>query len=268
MLVGWLEILLITAWIGPFVFTGLFTIAERRWASGSYPEETHLKANLFFGGISSLIAFLFLQNTQDLVADSLGIYDFVDFSAPALPSFLQYALCFLFIDFVYYAQHRLSHLIPVLWRIHKVHHSDDRVTASTSLVHHPLEALFIGVTAFAIYVIVNMPVGVILAYGAINSIHVVFVHSNIMLPSWLDRGLSRIIYTPSLHKIHHSIRAEEGNSNFGMIFVFWDQFLSSWRAHASLNSSAIEMGLDETKSMKWSFKELLFLPFRQKNGTL
>ena len=266
MFIGWPELLLLTAWIGPFFFVGLFTIAERRWPDGAYPKEPHLKTNLFVGGTSTLIAFFLLQSTQDVIADKLSIYDFVDFSAPVLPSFLSYVLCFLFIDFIYYALHRLSHQIPILWRLHKVHHSDDRVTASTGLVHHPLEALFIGVAAFSIYVIVNMPAGVILFYGAINSLHVAFVHSNMRPPFWLDQGLSKIIYTPSLHKIHHSIRKEEGNSNFGMIFVFWDQVLASWKPHASANSNAILMGLDETKGMNWSTKALMQLPFRREKS--
>jgi sterol desaturase/sphingolipid hydroxylase (fatty acid hydroxylase superfamily) len=178
MSIGWPELLLLTALIGQFFFVGLFTIAERRWPDGAYPQEAHLTTNMFIGGTSALTAFLFLQSTQDLIAEKLSIYDVVDFSAPVLPSVLTYVLCFLFIDFIYYALHRLSHHSPILWRLHKVHHSDDRMTASTGLVHHPLEALFIGVTAFSIYVIVNMPVGVILFYGAINSLHIEFVHSN------------------------------------------------------------------------------------------
>lgn len=266
MFIGWPELLLLTALIGPFFFVGLFTIAERRWPDGAYPQEAHLTTNMFIGGASALTAFLFLQSTQDLIAEKLSIYDVVDFSAPVLPSIFSYVLCFLFIDFIYYALHRLSHHIPILWRLHKVHHSDDRMTASTGLVHHPLEALFIGVTAFSIYVIVNMPVGVILFYGAINSLHVAFVHSNMRLPCWLDRGLSKIIYTPSLHKIHHSIRMDEGNTNFGMIFVLWDHVLASWKPQASVNSSAIVMGLDETKDMNWSTRTLMTLPLRHKKS--
>ena len=266
MFIGWPELLLLTALIGPFFFVGLFTIAERRWPEGSYPEEAHLTTNMFIGVTSALTAFLFLQSTQDLIAEKLSIYDFVDFSAPVLPNILSYVLCFLFIDFIYYALHRLSHHIPILWRLHKVHHSDDRMTASTGLVHHPLEALFIGVTAFSIYVIVNMPVGVILFYGAINSLHIAFVHSNMRLPFWLDFGLSKIIYTPSLHKIHHSIRMDEGNSNFGMIFVLWDRVLASWKSQASVNSAAIVMGLDETKGMNWSTRALMTLPLRNKKS--
>ena len=266
MLLGWPELLLLMAWIGPFVFAGLFTIAERRWPDHTYPEETHLKTNLLFGGVSASVAFLFLQSTQELIASSLSIYDFIDFSASALPGFVHYALCFLFIDFIYYAQHRLSHHFIILWRLHKVHHSDDRMTASTGLVHHPLEAFFLGATAFAIFVIANMPVGVILAYGAINSLHVAFVHSNIRLPIGWDRTLSKVIYTPSLHKIHHSVREEEGNSNFGMIFVFWDKILASWRPQASINSSPIQMGLEELRQMNWTMRTLLLLPFRRKKG--
>jgi sterol desaturase/sphingolipid hydroxylase (fatty acid hydroxylase superfamily) len=80
----------------------------------------------------------------------------------------------------------------------------------------------------------------------------------------LDRGLSKIIYKPSLHKIHHSIRMDEGNSNFGMIFVLWDHVLASWKPQASVNSSSIVMGLDETKGMNWSTKALMTLPLRHK----
>ncbi len=262
MTIGWAELLLAIAWIGPFTFAGFFTLIERKYPDGQYPKESHVKVNFLFGGMTALISFCFLQTMQDSIGATMSVFDFVDFSDPVLPEILHYSLCFLFIDFVYYAQHRLSHHISLLWRLHKVHHGDDRVTASTSLVHHPLEAIFVSATAFSIYVLVNMPLGVILSYGAVNAVHVAFVHSNITMPRRLEWSLSKIIYTPRLHKIHHSIRMDEGNSNFGMIFVIWDQMLRSWRSSACVSHEALQMGIEDFKHPRWNMTKLLLLPFK------
>ena len=262
MTVGWGEILLLIAWIGPFAFAALFTFVERRYPDSAYPKETHLGVNVLFGAMTALMSFFFLQTSQQFIADTVSVYDFIDFSELFLPAIIQYGLCFLFIDFIYYAQHWLSHHLKPLWRLHKVHHADDRMTASTSLVHHPLEAIFVAITAFSLYVLVNMPLGVILAYGAVNSFHVAFVHSNMKMPHLLDKILSKVIYTPSLHKIHHSISINEGNSNYGMIFVFWDKILATWLSGASVKSSSIRIGLEEFQKPRWTMKQLLLLPFK------
>ena len=184
-----------------------------------------------------------------------------------LPAPVIFALSFLFMDFLVYALHWLSHKITALWRVHAIHHSDEHVTALTGLLHHPLETLisFIFVLFFA--VIFGVPVLVLIAYPFIAAMHNAFAHADIALPLWVDRSLRLLIVTPDVHRTHHSVRMKEGNSNFGQIFTIWDRIFGTYIAHPSVSEERLVMGLPPSERPKnFSLASLLVLPFMKRDA--
>ena len=175
----------------------------------------------------------------------------------------QVVLTVLLLDLVAYLWHRANHVWGLLWRFHVVHHSDATFDASTAVRFHAGELLISLGVRLLVVLVFGLPVlGLILfelVYGFCN----LLVHSDIRLPEPLDRLLAVIFVTPSLHLIHHSVKREEHNRNYGTIFSFWDRGLSSYLPPVSRGS--VRVGLVETGA-DLRLKDLLLLPFRRRAG--
>jgi len=139
-----------------------------------------------------------------------------------LPFWLQFAVGFLWMDFTFYWWHRLNHVRPLLWRFHNVHHIDPDMDVSTSFRFHFVETFYS--TAFRV-----VQVGVLgivpftyLLYELIFNFCTMFHHSNLRLPLALERVLNKIVVTPRMHGLHHSAVGPETNSNYSVVFRWWD----------------------------------------------
>ena len=146
----------------------------------------------------------------------------------SLPMWLEFALTFIILDIATYAEHYLYHRVPVLWRIHRLHHTDQDVDFSTGVRHHPLETIISsGFTLTLIAGIGATPIAVLI--GAWVFVVVFFtVHGNLRLSPSLDRGLRLFFVTPDMHRIHHSVDSHENNSNFGNLFPWWDRLFRTY----------------------------------------
>ena len=134
------------------------------------------------------------------------------------PVFIEGALVFLLLDFSIYIQHVLSHKIPILWQIHKVHHSDRELDTSTAVRFHPLE-IYISMLYKSIVIIVLGPSAVlVLIFEIVLSSSAIFNHANLKLPAKIDRLLRKTIVTPDMHRLHHSVRECESSKNYGFNF--------------------------------------------------
>jgi sterol desaturase/sphingolipid hydroxylase (fatty acid hydroxylase superfamily) len=139
-----------------------------------------------------------------------------------LPRALRALLGLLLLDYTLWMWHRLNHAVPVLWRFHLPHHVDRDLDASTGLRFHFGElALSAGFRAGQLAVL-GVGRGVFLGYQVVLLAGVLFHHSNLRLPIRLERGLCRVLVTPRMHGIHHSIVEAEAGSNFGSLFPWWD----------------------------------------------
>jgi sterol desaturase/sphingolipid hydroxylase (fatty acid hydroxylase superfamily) len=147
---------------------------------------------------------------------------FLSLSSLPVPLWLNAILSFLVIDFCHYWLHRISHQMSWLWRLHRLHHSDHKVDALTTLLHHPLEAVFAFFLLISAYVVLDIPVPVIVAYGMVFTLYGPLTHVSLYLPDATNRWLSRLIVTPNFHKVHHSMDFAESNSNYGAMFTVWD----------------------------------------------
>ena len=170
----------------------------------------------------------------------------------------------LLLDCLIYWQHRLFHRIPMLWRIHRVHHADPHLDASTGLRFHPLEIALSLILKIATVILFGAPVIAILIFEVLLSATSIFNHSNIKLPVRLDKALRTLIVTQAIHRIHHSQVIPETNSNFGFNLSIWDRLFGSYTQDAKKGDDAIKLGLKEYSSPQTNtgLKALLLMPFK------
>jgi sterol desaturase/sphingolipid hydroxylase (fatty acid hydroxylase superfamily) len=179
-----------------------------------------------------------------------------------LPPTVKFILGFLAMDLTFYYWHRANHVFLIFWRFHNVHHIDPDMDVSTSLRFHFGEVLYsTGFRALQVYLL-GISVFTYLVYEVAFQCATLFHHSNVRLPIKLERALNKIIVTPRMHGIHHSIVKHETNSNYSVIFRWWDLLHGTLRLNVKQADIVIGvpayMDLQDNK-----FLNLLILPFRK-----
>lgn len=139
-----------------------------------------------------------------------------------------FALALLLDSFVGYWTHRLLHAVPLLWRLHRVHHADSAVDVSTSLRNHPLELLVTLPASCLVVLLVGAPVSVVASVQTAMVAAAIWQHADVRLPKRIDAALSKVIVTPRLHRLHHSPEREVHDSNFGDSVIFWDRLFGTY----------------------------------------
>jgi sterol desaturase/sphingolipid hydroxylase (fatty acid hydroxylase superfamily) len=179
-----------------------------------------------------------------------------------MPYWIAVVIGVISLDLVIYLQHVMFHTVPVLWRLHMVHHADLDIDVSTGLRFHPIEiALSMLVKMGAVAVIGHPAVSVIIFEVALNATSM-FNHGNIRMPAWLDGALRLIVVTPDMHRVHHSVAIRETNSNFGFNFPWWDRFFGTYRAQPAAGHTNMVIGLAQFRNPgRLSLPWLLILPF-------
>ncbi len=226
----------------PFVAFVAVAVAEVFWPSERPPEAIgrrwfgNLALYLLSGGllmlpmVAAFVAAVGAQIAQFGLLHWLG-----------LPMAAQILLGVLGLDAVSYALHRLLHGLNWLWRLHAVHHSDPEVDVSTAIRHHPAETFVGALISGAATALIGCPPAAIALYAALDWTIGLMAHSTLRLPWRLEARLAGIIVTPEFHRLHHSRRQPETDSNYGQVFAFWDRLFGTFRRGAG----RIECGLDE-----------------------
>src|SRR5204862_1231382 len=148
----------------------------------------------------------------------------------AVPAWLSVGLAVVALDFAIYLQHVTFHAVPLLWRLHMVHHADLDFDVTTGVRFHPLEILLsLGIKAGTV-VLLGVPALAVLLFEVLLNATSLFNHGNVQLPAWLDRVLRLLVVTPEMHRVHHSTLPHETNSNFGFNLPWWDYLLGTYRA--------------------------------------
>jgi sterol desaturase/sphingolipid hydroxylase (fatty acid hydroxylase superfamily) len=182
-----------------------------------------------------------------------------------LPVWAAAAVTLLVLDFALYVQHVLFHALPVLWRLHRMHHADLDVDATTGLRFHPLEIfLSLGLKAVVVVLLGAVPWAVV-AFEVLLNAASVFNHGNVALPEHLDRWLRWFVVTLDMHRIHHSTRMVETNSNFGFAVSWWDRLCGTYRAQPALGQVGMDIGLSDYRA-PLHLGQLLLLPFHDRTG--
>ena len=234
-------------------------------------EKLHSSDSLLTKRDVSIFVLLGFGEFFTWLLKAFAVLLFVNFLAPfeifslsnlSVPRYLSIVISFLFIDFAGYFTHWLFHKISVLWKLHKLHHSDRAVDTITTFFHHPLEGVANFLLNTLIFVLFDVPVPVILLYGVVASIHAPLTHFKILLPEKWNKIVSFLIVTPNFHRIHHSLDMKEGNSNFGIVFSLWDKLFGTYISKTSAQMKAIKFGIEDLRTPKsYSVKELLINPF-------
>lgn len=190
------------------------------------------------------------------------------FNRVAAPDWLEFTLAVLALDAGRYGMHVLLHRNRLLWRLHRVHHSDMHFDCTTALRFHPLEAMITVGAHLALVVALGAPVLAVLVYETVSSFMSLFSHGNLALPPRLDALMRSVLVTPDIHRIHHSSKAVESNANFGNILPWWDRLCGTYRAEPQGGVNAMTIGLatvrdSRTSSVAW----LLAWPFRRGDPT-
>ena len=217
--------------------------------------------NLALGAINALlgslaIAAVFFQLDQWAETRQFGLLrQFV------LPDWAGFVLAILLLDFWTYWWHRISHVVPFLWRFHRTHHSDPAMDASTGVRFHTGEILLSWLLRIVVIPLAGVSLVQLAAYEAVLLPIVLFQHSNLRLPRWLDFGLLALVVTPAMHRVHHSHLVTETNSNYGSLLPWWDWLFGSLRLRSDVEN--IVFGLDEFQDEQWhTMGGLLRTPLR------
>ncbi|OQW40173.1 MAG: fatty acid hydroxylase [Proteobacteria bacterium SG_bin4] len=146
-------------------------------------------------------------------------------------------------DFIIYLQHIMMHAVPVLWRVHRVHHADLDYDLTTGIRFHPIEIILSMLIKAAVILLLGPPVLAVVVFEVLLNAAAMFNHSNIQLPSGLDRVLRWVLVTPNMHRIHHSIKEDEANSNFGFNLPWWDRLFGTYRDQPRDDHQSMVIGI-------------------------
>lgn len=188
---------------------------------------------------------------------SLGILMHLDLPLP-----VRLVCGFLMLDMCIYWQHRLFHHIPLLWRLHKIHHTDADFDLTTGLRFHPIEILLSMMIKTGAIIVIGPPVMAVLLFEILLSSSALFTHGNFTIMKALERFLRTFIVTPEMHRIHHSVLPEETNSNFAFNISLWDRLFRTYRAESQDDQTTMRLGLKEYADFpRLTLLALLLMPF-------
>ncbi|MGB3022838.1 MAG: sterol desaturase family protein [Methyloceanibacter sp.] len=184
----------------------------------------------------------------------------------AWPGWVKLVVALLVLDLAIWFQHLVSHKVPILWRLHQVHHADRDIDVTTAVRFHPVEIALSMLWKIVVVVALGASPFAVFLFEVILNACAMFNHANIALPAWLDRLLRLFIVTPDMHRVHHSVLHREHDRNYGFNLSLWDRLFRTYLAEPSAGQLGMTIGLTPYQSAAptrfgWS----LWLPFgRQK----
>ena len=182
-----------------------------------------------------------------------------------LPGSLSIIATLLFLDFAIYGQHIVMHKWPLLWRLHKIHHTDLEFDATTAVRFHPLEIVLSMLYKAVCIVLIGGNPSAIIIFEIILNGAATFNHSNVMIPEKADKILRWLVVTPDMHRIHHSAEMIERDSNYGFSISWWDKLCKTYTANPKQSQTAMTIGLNTFRTQdELGFKQLLLIPFKNK----
>ena len=166
------------------------------------------------------------------------------------PTWIEFLVAFLFLDLAIYLQHRLFHYVPVLWRLHRMHHADVDVDVTTGARFHPVEMLLSLGLKFIVIVILGAPALAVLLFEVGLNATSMFNHSNVRISQNVERFLRWFVVTPDMHRTHHSLLRRETDSNFGFNLPWWDKIFRTYRPQPEAGQESMTLGIDQFRDPK------------------
>ena len=173
-------------------------------------------------------------------------------------------LAVLIFDFAIWFQHLITHKIPVLWRLHRVHHADRDIDVTTAIRFHPVEIALSMLLKIGLVYLIGPSAWAIVAFEIILNATAMFNHANLALPLPVDRTMRIFLVTPDMHRVHHSARRSEHDSNYGFSLSIWDRLFKTYVSQPQEGHEGMTTGLqwqdEKPAKLVWS----LLLPFHRK----
>lgn len=185
------------------------------------------------------------------------------FNAVGWPAWIEFLIAVLLFDLAIWAQHLVTHKVPLFWRFHRVHHADRDVDVTTGFRFHPVEILASMLLKISLVYLLGPSALAVLFFEILLNGTALFNHANLRLPPRLDAAIRAVLVTPDMHRVHHSTTRREHDSNYGFALSVWDRIFGTYRPAPEAGHERMKVGLqwqDERPArLSWS----LALPFRK-----
>ena len=185
------------------------------------------------------------------------------FNTIAAPYWLAVIASVVVLDFIIYLQHVMVHAVPVLWRLHRVHHADLDFDVTTGARFHPIEIILSMLIKFAAISVLGPPVLAVVIFEVLLNATAMFNHGNVRIPLDLDHLLRWFVVTPDMHRVHHSVEDDEANSNFGFNLPWWDRLFGTYRDQPRAGHTLMTIGINKFRETRRGARlpGMLMLPF-------
>ena len=183
------------------------------------------------------------------------------FNAVGWPGWAEFVLAVLVLDFAIWAQHWLTHRVPVFWRFHRVHHADAGFDVTTAVRFHPVEIAASMLLKIGLVYALGPAAMAVLVFEVLLNGTSLFNHANIAMPAGVERVVRMVLVTPDMHRVHHSTRLAEHDSNYGFALSVWDRVFGTYTAQGR---EGMEVGLEWQDERPMRLGWSLMLPFRSR----
>ncbi len=231
------------AFFGVFVLMAIWeAVAPRR--APALPRSLRWTNNLALLAIDVVVIRVLAPSAAIAVAIMAEVNGWGLLDALALSPWVGIPLAIAFLDLAVYFQHVAFHALPTLWRLHRVHHSDVDFDVTTGTRFHPVEILISTGIKCAAVAAIGAPVVAVLVFELLLNATAMFNHGNVRIAPGVERWLRRLVVTPDMHRVHHSIDFNETSSNFGFVAPWWDRILGTYRAQPARGHGEMTIGVD------------------------
>lgn len=253
----------VSVFLGIFLLAALLELAlpgraptqprRRRWLTNVGLLLIDVAAQRLTVGAAAFAAALWAE------AQGFGLFHLLGW-----PFWLAAVLGFLALDFAIWLQHVVTHKVPVLWRLHQVHHADLDVDLTTGIRFHPVEIILSALLKAALVALLGIDPWVVLLFEAALNASSVLTHANAHLPDRVDTMLRWVVCTPDMHRVHHSVVRAETDSNYGFCLSVWDRLFGTLRQAPAAGQFGATLGLPQHRDpSRLGLGALLLMPVRR-----
>lgn len=239
------------------IFEAFFPMRKR-----TYSRANRWPSNIGISALNQVVVRMVVPTTAMALAvhsaeTGTGLLSYV-----VVPTWLEIVIAVLILDLALYLQHIMFHAVPLFWRLHRMHHADIDFDVTTGIRFHPMSIVVSAFIKLGVVMLLGPPVVAVLVFEVLLNATSLFNHSNLRIPAAWDRIIRNLVVTPDMHRVHHSIRSSETNSNFGFNFPWWDKLFGTYKAQPKDGHIKMTVGLDKFREDgQFRLDRMLVQPF-------